>query len=618
MRPLRLSSLLLVLALAGCATTVSVPSAHQQAQGQQARHLFDSGQYRQAAEAYAELASQYRDAGDYFRLRAAEAWREAGNPEQVEQTLEHVDRHHLQAADARHYDLLTAELALQHDDAARALELTGGPLADVPQALRPRALELHARAQAATGHPWEAARTRVKLHAQLSGSERTHNREQILGLLSDLGAPALQQRADTLTRDDPMRPWLVESLNQLGVSMAPTTPELTRPVDTLLAGGEQAEGYRMPRQVALILPLSGPVAAAGEAVRQGFLAAYFQSSRHTDGLAPVNIYDTTGTAEGAVAAYRQAVSEGATRVIGPLTRTGVAAVLKEGHLPATLLALNHPGSDSLPPPGVTEFALRPEAEGAQAADHMRERGLAQAVVMVSGDDAARRAAKAFKARFEDRGGKIADTLNLDPGDVNYSAALRHLNLKTVDESATGIFLAMRAPQARLLVPQVRLTGSQLPMFATSRIYDGRDDPVADNDLDGVEFCDAPWLFNAQPGLPPRTAMAAALPTARGSSGRLFAFGMDAWALVPWLDWLREHPGRYLPGASGRLTEDDFGRVHRVLTWARFVKGIAHALDGSLEMDMPDIEPDTDMPAQPASVSDDLPAEAGSAPDDSNY
>jgi outer membrane PBP1 activator LpoA protein len=140
-----------------------------------------------------------------------------------------------------------------------------------------------------------------------------------------------------------------------------------------------------------------------------------------------------------------------------------------------------------------------------------------------------------------------------------------------------------------------------------------DDAGADGDLDGVEFCDAPWLFDAQPGLPARAQIAAALPSARGTAARLFAFGMDAWNLVPYLEWLRSHPGSYLPGASGQLTADAFGRVRRVLAWARFDNGLARPLSGSLQMDdMPAIAPPTD-PASAASSS--LPATpSNTAPD----
>jgi hypothetical protein len=146
----------------------------------------------------------------------------------------------------------------------------------------------------------------------------------------------------------------------------------------------------------------------------------------------------------------------------------------------------------------------------------------------------------------------------------------------------------------------------LPVVATSHVYDGSDDGASNRDLDGVEFCDAPWLFNAQPGLPPFVDVEALLPSARGATARLFAFGMDAWNLVPYLDWLRNNPGSYLPGATGQLTSDQFGRIRRVLTWAVFANGIAHPLDGSLQMDnVPSAAPPEPAPIQP------LPAPASS-------
>jgi hypothetical protein len=74
--------------------------------------------------------------------------------------------------------------------------------------------------------------------------------------------------------------------------------------------------------------------------------------------------------------------------------------------------------------------------------------------------------------------------------------------------------------------------------------------------------------------------------------------------VPYLDWLRQHPGSYLPGASGRLTADQFGRVRRVLIWAKFQGGLARPLGGSLQMDeVPvTVPPVGDTPAPATSTS----------------
>jgi hypothetical protein len=96
----------------------------------------------------------------------------------------------------------------------------------------------------------------------------------------------------------------------------------------------------------------------------------------------------------------------------------------------------------------------------------------------------------------------------------------------------------------------------------------------------VEFCDAPWLFGLAAGLPEREVLAKGLPAA-DSAPRLFAFGMDAFRLLPYLNWLERNPEAYVAGASGQLSIDEFGRVHRSLAWLRFDGGIARTADGAL-------------------------------------
>jgi outer membrane PBP1 activator LpoA protein len=277
----------------------------------------------------------------------------------------------------------------------------------------------------------------------------------------------------------------------------------------------------------------------------------------------------------------------------------------------------------LPAGNVTEFGLMPEVEGAQAADHMVERGVRRVYVLASTDDFAQRASSAFKAELAARGGDLVGAATLPPGATSYADLIAGLSLPAAASTTTpaaadagatpangapadtGIFITMRPDQARLLLPQLRIARIELPVFATSHIYEGNDNVAANRDLDGVEFCDSPWLFDAQPGLPNRAAIAARLPAARGGAARLFAFGMDAWNLVPYLDWLKAHPGSYVPGASGQLVADQFGRIRRVLIWAQIQNGLARPLGGSLEMD--------DVPSTaPPATNRTLPAEAPSA------
>ncbi len=582
MHHLRLPSLLLILLLAGCATAVRVPTPQLEAQAQQAQQLFDAGQFQQAALVFGLWAAHRTCACDTSRRRRAAAGRKAGLGATVAAALRGIDRANLQQNDAFGYDLLEAEVALRNGNPAPGLALTATLPTTLSPGIQMRSLQLRAGALEANQQPWEAARTRVTLQPLLPPDKRADNRTRILQLLSGLGLPALQQHLGTLPPDDPMQPWLAQAMNQLGAHVAPVMPALTQAVGTLLPNSTVPEGYVMPTQVALIVPLSGTAAAAGEAVRQGFLAAYFQGG-DTSSRPPVRIYDTGGTVAGAASAYQQAILDGATAVVGPLLRAGVDAVQDQVQGPVELLTLNHPASNHLPPPDVAEFALRPEADGAQVAERMYRNGLTNAIVLASSvDEASRRAAQAFQSRFTALGGMITNTMDLDPASVDYRKEIDILDLDVADPSTTAIFLAMRAPQGRLVMPQLRLAGNKLPVFATAYIYTGTRNPVADGDLDGVTFCDAPWLFSPLPGYPPQSTMAAQLPAAGGASARLFAFGMDAWRLVPYLSWLRTHPGSYLRGASGRLTEDVFGRIHRRLAWAHFAQGVPQPTFGGLE------------------------------------
>jgi uncharacterized protein len=610
MRFMRLSrtaaiGLLFLLSLTGCVQTNVQPSPAEMAAAQSAAALAQQGQFDQAAQAYLTLAAQSSGHGDHYRLLAAEAWRQEGQIQLAAPTLTQIKRQRLTEDEPLRFDLLRAELALDQHDAGTALQLTTQPNVTVPPSLQLRLLELRARAMEASGDNWGAARTRVQMDAQLSGLDQSQNRKQALNLLVKLGAEPLKQRAAAMTPGDRMLSWVNEALGRLGVAVAQPQPELQQPVGTLLPGANAnvREGYKVPQKIALLLPSDGNFGAASESIREGFFAAYIDAGRNHAPRPTVRVYDSRGTADGAVKAYQQAVGDGAQLIVGPLTRAEVAAVFGQPSLPVPLLALNHPDDKQLPAGNTSEFGLLPETEGAQAADHMVERGVRHAYVLISNDDFAQRAASAFKAELAARGGQLDGMTTL----TTFTAAPSGLSPTDASTGAgdAGIFISMRPNQARSLLPQLLVANIHLPVFATSHVYDGTDDATANRDLEGVEFCDAPWLFDVQPGLPVHADIAAQLPGAQGGAARLFAFGMDAWNLVPYLDWLRAHPGSYLPGASGQLTADEFGRVRRVLIWAKFQGGLARPLGGSLQTD------DVPSGAPPADTSSPAPASSSS-------
>lgn len=596
MRPIRASTLGLLLSagLAGCVTQGGVQQHTTAPTGeatQAAQALYIKGQFDQAAQAYLALAAQDSDHRDYYKLLAAESYRQEGALDRAAPIVTDIRRSRLEGEDSLRFDALRAEIALKNNDPTTALSLTGKPSSHVSPQVSQRLAELRARAQAASNDPWSAAQTRVELDGQLHGIDREQNRQQILTLLTGLGTQPLAERAAALPANDPMKPWVSEAQSQLGsVDRSPAV--LDQAVGTVSGDKGVREGYKVPTKVALLLPLSGPLAGAGAAIRDGFFTNYVDASRTGATRPDVAVYDSGNDAAHAVAAYDKAVAEGARFVVGPLNREGVSAIFAKGALPAPMLTLNYPSDNkNLPPSGANEFGLLPETEGAQVADHMADRGMKTATSIVSTDDFARRAGNAFRAEWQARGGTLAGQITLDSGSIDFASQLSEPVGQ--DPATSGVFISMKPQQARLLIPQLRLAKNNLPVFATSHVYGGSDDPAADRDLEGVEFCDAPWLFDAQPGLARRSELNAAVPATRGVTARLFAFGMDAWGLVPYIDWMRGHPGSYLPGATGQLVADEFGRVRRVLIWARFADGVARPVAGSLELEAPATAPNVE-------------------------
>ena len=567
---------LLLLALVGCASSGAQRAPIDDAQ---ARAMAAQGDFRGAAVEYQRLAKANRGARDRLLLDAADNLREDGDFEGVAELAERIRRARLAPADAARLDLLLAEAALAAGDAERALSLATVPAGAAP-AVDLRAGEVRARAFDRLGRPLDGASERIALLGRTEGADRAALEEDILEALAGVDPAALAAALGDLDAADARRPWLERALRLKGMVPSRVIPRPTRQAGTLLPSGggpARPEGFSGTPQVALLVPLSGPLANAGATVRDGVLAAYFADTQERPVL---RIYDSGDGVESALAAYQQAVADGATRAIGPLSREQVAAVLGALDPRVPVLALNHPDSGAVPPPGSQQFALAPDDEAALAAEFAYARGLRRVVVLAATEEWSERAALAFRAQFEQLGGALAGESRLPTGVVDYSGAIN----QAAGSAPDGVFLAVRPGQGRLLVPQLRARGMQdLPIIATSHIFEGTPNRALDRDLDGLEFCDAPWLFGLAVGMPSRDALARGLPGA-DAAPRLFAFGMDAWRLLPYLDWLARNPDAYLPGASGQLAVDGFGRVRRLMAWLRFVDGVPRAADGALSQE----------------------------------
>ena len=574
-----------LLLLAGCD---SLPVRSEPEAAIAAERAFARGEFAEAAQGFLDAAAAHRSQRDRLQLRAAEAWREEGELERAAGLLESISRRRLDPDALQRLDLLQAEIALSRNQPREALAYLDESSSQAIPRYRARLLELRARAFEAERQPWPAASALAELGSLLERGERSANRRRIQALLEPLDDASLAAGAAALPAGDALYPHAARTLLSRGLPLPRPIPGgadvAATGFDTVPA---DADGYRPFRKIALLLPLNGAMAEAARAVRDGFIAAYFEESRSRP---EVRVYATDSTPETAMEAWETAVRDGAQIIVGPLGRDAVTAVFdadREGQVP--LLALNR-SDNTPPPPGSMSFALAPEHEGIAVANRIVHRGGLRVLVFETEEDYGQRASAALAQRLQQRGARVVASVRLPRDTPNYAAAIKaalaqagahsvvaggdtRIEQNRIAVDADAIFYAGRAAQARLLAPQLRMAGIyDLPIYATSQIAAGSGNPRLDRELDGIEFTESPWLFRDRlPGVPSHSAIAT-LDSARGNTARLFAFGLDAFLLVGHFDQIHSDPQASLTGATGRLRFDGFGQVLSTPGWARFQGG----------------------------------------------
>lgn len=350
---------------------------------------------------------------------------------------------------------------------------------------------------------------------------------------------------------------------------------------------ETANFQAPPKQIALLLPLSGKHANAAKAVREGFLAAYYDTPEATGASKPtVRVYDTL-KGNHITQIYQQAVDDGAELIVGPLAKEEVAqlSTLSSQSMTIPILALNQspPDKTSLK---LIQFALAPEEEAAQMAFRAFLKGYRTTSIIVPDNDWGQRVAKAFQAQWKHQGGKIMRTVFVDPMQDQSASVRRLLDIDklTYDpetkkpilkEKDIDVILMAAPPElARQWKPLFDFYYAEdVPVFATSSIYAGVPDPKRDRDMNGVIFCDMPSLIHPEMGsklFPTQNSGSEADPSEENL--RLFALGVDAYRVSLQLNQLTTEARSRFAGFTGELSLDNQYRIRRKLSCAKFKDG----------------------------------------------
>lgn len=604
--------LIIALALGGCAglpaeRAASPPDTELLTQAERAS---ERGNHDEAAQRYlalAESTSDLKRAG--YLLEAADALLRGNHIAPAQQILAEIDPRQLGSTQTARMHILAARIALTQNKPAQALTELQFPLTDaLPAALRAETRELRAQAYRRSGDLLSTARELVLREPDLTAREAvTANQQAIWQALNSLPEKALKggtepSQAFTGWRELALIARAAQSGAAIDGMLAqwrerhPAHPASTDIVGLVLA--RQREAVARPLNIAVLLPQSGPVAGSGQALRDGFLAAHFRRSNKNYQPA-IRFYEAGNDAAAASAAYAEAINNGADFVVGPLTRPAVNRIASE-RAPVPTLLLNYSESTYDGETQRYQFGLAPEDEARQVAHRAWLDGHNRALALAPEGEWGTRVLQAFRQEWEKLGGALLETQPYPPDNNDYSDQIkrlldldeseqRHVELERLlqrslqfepyrRQDADFIFMAAFPRQARLLRPQLKFHyAGDLPVYSTSHVYNGRPDPAADRDIDGVIFCDMPWVLAGDADAV-RKDIERLWPDAPGQNLRLYALGADAYDVIPMLNTLRLFPYERFDGHTGTLQLGENNHVFRQLRWARFSNGIARAYD----------------------------------------
>ena len=559
---------------------------------------------QQAAESPTEQAAA-------LRLSAADLAYKQKDLARAGSILEQVQLESLKPAQQIYSSTLRAELDMSRNKPKAALRALSHPsmerLGELPVEQQVRSQLVRANALQATGQTLAAARERAYIAPLLSGASATDNQETIWALVSSLPQGELQASGDA-----DLDGWL--ELGRASKS-AGTLEQQQSAIDAWVAANPQhPAAQQLPQalvelkklssqpltEIALLLPQDGQLASVARALRDGFLAAHYQAQQAGQNPPNIQIFDSSriGSMD---AFYTQAQASGVQLVIGPLEKNLVSQLSSREQLPITTLALNYSEGGQEGPAQLFQFGLAAEDEAREVARRAWADGMRRAVALVPNGEWGDRVFAAFRQSWQAQGGtliaaehvdqpvelarQIADLFQLRESEARSKRLQSTLGTSVAAAPSRRrdvdfIFLAATPQQAQQIKPTLAFQyAGDVPVYATSHLFTGTYNQAQYIDLNGIMFCETPWLLNVNDPL--RQQASTQWPQAGGSLGRLYAMGADAYLLAPRLNQLKALPDTRLQGLSGNLSLNPSQRIERQLPWAEFRDGQVQPLPDSI-------------------------------------
>jgi uncharacterized protein len=582
----------------------------------QAQQLIISGNFFAAAAEYTRLAELYPEKAIFYQLRTADSLIQANDSAQAGTILTHIKAESFD--DIFYRKILLAKIAINNQRAQQALTLLDeSPLVETPTQLVIDWHKTKAEAFELSIDMISAVNERIQLDKLLlDPAQRLSNIKFIWEDLNRVDLPLLRELRSS--GSDSLSAWVELTIINQTMLFKPNvleqaigswvqqypghsaSPTITREILTL-----SNKAVLRPKHIAMLLPVTGQYEKAAHAIRDGFLAAWYNEQENKP---KISVYDATALNVSSV--YHQAVNNGADFIVGPLEKQAVENLLSADKNDVTTLALNHAelnsrettNSNSKILPSLIQFGLSPEDEAHQIAERGIFDGYNKALVITPNNEWGLRLAEAFSETWTALGGKVLEFVSYDHRAKDYSTPVKKLlnidnsqlrgnklrqklnrNLKIeprLREDADMIFMAAVPLSARQIVPQFRFyKAAGIPVYATSHAFSGVENNQTDNDMNGIVFTDIPAILDLERKSSQIQSSINMNWSAHTSNyRRLYALGIDAYQMIPYIGKLALQDTAVYHGETGDLYMSREGRIKRKLLWARFVNGIPVLLD----------------------------------------
>lgn len=497
--------------------------------------------------------------------------------------------------------LLTAEIAIAQNDT-----VTAGPLInEIKPITREQQInfyQLKADLDYLSGRYMHAVDRRVQLDSHITEpKEKSRNNKKIWAALSSMSSTQLNnQRSNNAT----INGWL-----DLAKVVRSGQNNIAKLEDNLLDWGTRHPAHPVNdkflselitvyqtdvsdrKHIAVILPMQGELSNVTANIKNGILSAYYSDANTT--VKPViNFYDSSDEEVTFNQLYLQAIEDGATNIIGPLDKVVINQLTQRRELDVPVLTLNYAENSFNNTDNLFQFGLSPEDEAHQVAELAIKQNKKRAAVFYPDSEWGKRLSQAFTDRYVSLGGRVLTTSDYATNTNDYrrpiralfnldQSAIRHRKVEnTISKKAISvpyrrqdidmIFLAATPRPARSIMPAFKFHhASDLPVYSTSHVYTGNINKELDRDLNGLVFCDLPWILQNNSVL--KNVFAKSWPQQENFT-RLYALGIDAYRLVYNLDYLENKDFAFYDGQTGNIQLDENNRITRKLMWAKFKSG----------------------------------------------